>query len=174
MGFFGRGGAVGAVLKSIQKGNIQNVTTAWEEAAITGVDIDKTFLLYNAFGASSGVALYNLPLVALKNSTTVHAYCRDNTPRIYFTVVEFESGIKSVQRAVTTIEDEANPKDVTITEVNLAKSFISWLGQAFLTQDDVQFREMRSIYLLNSTTLRMDAQAPLYDDMISWEVVEFE
>jgi hypothetical protein len=78
----------------------------------------------------------------------------------------FGEGIKSVQRGRTLCAAPNPTVDVTVTAVDVAKSFMTLLS------NDPDGGE---VYLLNSTTVRCSTDQTYagYSNIISWELVEF-
>ena len=82
------------------------------------------------------------------------------------------TGIKSVQRGTTSAPDGGDTIDVSISSVNLSKTFCSF-GYSMVGSD----RTACTMYLSSSSNLRLeDTRADANDNVgdIGWEVIEFE
>lgn len=89
-------------------------------------------------------------------------------------LLQFSGGVKSVQRGVTG-SGTANV-DVTITSVNMNKSFISQgsTGGYSTLVGSNYVGCSTSAYLLNATTVRVNAQGIAGSTITTcWEVIEF-
>ena len=166
------GGGDGAVLSSIQQvevliGNGQTEGTT----TITAIDMDKTFLIFGGF-SSLGVVSSGLYLVDLLNPTTVHAQRSGEILDRYVNccVVEFSSGIESIQRGVTLTENAANT-DIEINAVDLTKSFVSCLG--WRQYGSAWEQTLARIFFVDSDTIRISRYWTNGYTIMSWEVVEF-
>lgn len=80
-------------------------------------------------------------------------------------------GIKSVQRGFTSMSFPGYTKEITITAVNLSKSFITTSCSPTQSGDT---RNIASVRLFSSTELFIYNADYDSDTMVSWEVIEFE
>lgn len=118
-----------SILKSVQAGTVTLTSATSATATITAVDVNNSVLVFDGYTYANADTDTNAIMcqIALTNSTTVTA-SRGAAPNgatvlVPFTVIEYVPGIiKSVQRGT------ANVGATTITTVNVAKAFVSWLG----------------------------------------------
>jgi hypothetical protein len=148
----------------------------YADHTITEVDPTKTMLLFNG---SQGYNAGTQPdrecsgYVELLNSTTVRAHHDDHdTPtRVNGTVLEFGSGIASIQRGILSLASTST-NTASLSEVNLSKTIVNQCGDAhsssFLRDNGVR------IYLQNATTLRAYRQSGSGTSNVSYEIIEFE
>lgn len=165
----------GAVIKSIQQGSI-TFTNTGDTATINEVDMNKSVLIYGGhITGQAGLTRHGCRLV-LTDSTTVTAYMDGNfaTVVVRFTVLEFDSGIKSIQRGITTLVGlGVTFIDVTISSVDLTKSWVNYLGHTRNLSH--LYNILTNAYLVNETTLRISVNTgPEYGVTTSWEIIEFE
>jgi len=83
--------------------------------------------------------------------------------------------IKSIQRGVTLSSSTASAT-VTISSVDTAKSFVSFLGishEATGSTADTLGQLLATITLTNATTLTITRKATALGTYISWEVIEY-
>lgn len=142
------------------------------QAVINEVDLDKTFLIPGGSDIASPSPMPPICSLELTDSTHVTA-TRAANPRditVNACVVSFNEGIKSIQRGTITLTDEAQ-KDTTINQVDLEKSFVTFLG-ANCTAPQTSDAYPR-LYLLNSTTIRTDRDYMITSTDLNYEVVEF-
>lgn len=81
----------------------------------------------------------------------------------------FPSGIKSVQRGVTAYPASTTQLNVTISPVNMSKTFLNLLGASSVPSIDA----LPNIALINNTTVAIFGKSTASILYISWEVVEF-
>ncbi|MBW8035622.1 MAG: hypothetical protein FVQ79_08330 [Planctomycetes bacterium] len=171
--------ASGAALQSIQRGTILlEGTDLSGTAAISSVDVDKSFIIHlgqSQEAGDTGVGFTKLfCCLEIVNSTTIRAWRKAAsagvTPLVSFIVVEFATGINSIQRGInqpTGVGDTL----ITVTAVDVAKSFLI----ASQNTGSSNTEHFMSIKITNSTmlTLRMMAGGASNPEF-SWELVEFE
>ncbi len=171
--------ASGAALQSIQTGTILLESTDLSgTAAISSVDVAKSFVIHlgqsQEAGDTGGEFNKLLCCLEIVNSTTVRAWRKAATagvtPLVSFIVVEFATGINSIQRGIngpTGVGDTT----VAVTAVDVAKSFLI----ASQNTGSANIEHFMSIKITNSTTLtiRMTAGGAASPEF-SWELVEFE
>lgn len=164
----------GAVIKSIQRGVITISSSTYASATISSVDTTQSVLRFLGFACNqAGAASYQLPWIALINSTTVSAYMAISTSvDVGWELVEYESGIKSIQRASISIPSGPLFVDHTVSNVDVNKSFLDchgWVGGAgtiayYLTHFE----------LINATTIRVGRKKAGTPASVRFQLVEFE
>lgn len=162
----------GAAINNIQRFDETFSSQTIRDVTITEVDTTKTMLLFNGHLPAGIRDREALVSIVLLNATTVRLQKYDAAydPRIAFTVVEYSSGIESIQRGVAIMTSQAI-LDVTINEVDLAKSITSWLN---LYSNDSSFGSSYVVSnLLDATTLRLQRDWTGPNVNVSWEVIEF-
>lgn len=168
----------GAAINSIQTIDV-TFTNDWDvDATIDEVDVSKTMLLFNGHTyvvTGGNQDKYSQVSIRLLNSTTVRCSTRlpsvTFNPRVTGTVLEFASGINNIQRGIYTMTGPEATHDITITEVDTAKAFVSYLNYS---SDASAIGGWGAVsILLNATTLRLVRLNPNPEIKISWEVVEF-
>jgi hypothetical protein len=168
-----------SLIKSIQRG------TGSYAAAVTisAVDVNNTVVLFggNQFSAQNDAKQYWFERLALTNSTTL-TYTMGTGAGVgtsSWQVVEFLPGVvKSIQRGTVTIPlSGPGYADATITAVNSAKSYVSFLGSS---NDDPWggygggHDAMPYVLLQASTTVRAYRYTSgLANCTVGFEVVEF-
>ncbi|MBI3027268.1 VCBS repeat-containing protein [Candidatus Woesearchaeota archaeon] len=157
------------LVKTVQKGTASLPSTDTSIAVnITEINTSASLLVFNLnennADPASGLIRGNI-----SNSTTLR-FIRSgsgNSVAIQWYVVEFESGV-NVQRGTATVT--ATPHDITISSVNINKSFpvISWSnGGARYGSDDFARANLTS-----PTNLRVTSGAASIDNL-EWQVIEF-
>lgn len=158
-----------AVLKTIQSGTL-NLTGTSDTVTITSVDTTKAFLLFSTRFAEPSPGTLVSGQVTNGTTLTFTRASSTGTVDIQWYVVEFTSGV-SVQRGSHTL-DSTEPDDVTITSVDLAKSFpvMSYrkATSSGFGQDD--FFKGR---LTTSTNLELDMVTGNSTLTVEWQVVEY-
>ena len=165
----------GAALNSIQTGviDITGGGVFTDTVTITAVDVDKSFLIYGGILSGSNDPTYGTCRIELTNATTVtgtrgaahalHATCP-------FSVVEFSSGIKSIQFGTITMTDEENTD--TIDAVDTAKAFVIYLGAAITMSDWAN--GVCTVELTNATTVTCKGSQSNQAAVVGYVVVEFD
>lgn len=178
---FGLGGAAGgtaSVIQSIQKGSITltggNLTGT---ATITSVNTSNAILIWNGVttsGASQNATQQWASRIALTNGTTVTA-TRENSTNITtvkFTVIEFASGVNSIQAGTIAIGVGATSNTATISAVG-ANAFVIWLGASTAVTSLAYDVTQAPLVLTNSTTVT--ANCVLASTMtVSYMVVDLD
>ena len=167
--------AGGAALNSIQQGTISitsgNLTNT---ATINAVDTDKAFLLHlgNTAPSSTGPKAIHTRLT-LTDATTVTATrgVTDSEAAVRFVVIEFSSGIASIQRGTISL-DASGDGTAAINAVNTDKAFVIHSGQSTNTGNSYQ-GDVR-ITLNTSTQVQAWGSASGANRTVAFEVVEFE
>lgn len=167
----------GASIESIQYGSISITGTDFTNTAtITSVDTTKAVVMF--LGSFSAVDDANVVLlsVVLTNATTVTARRRANTggatSHCKFCVIEFSSGINSVQSGFTAIP-EATSHDITVSAVVLAKTLIIYGGVDAVDNTNILYVYLPELELINTTTLRLTKISTKYGMTLSWFLLEF-
>lgn len=147
----------GIKIKSIQQVQAQvAVGQTTGTVTISAVDPTKTMLIFNGYTALNGPGaayLKDYPSITLTNSTTVTVYTGSNSAqgaRVNLMVVEFESGIKSIQYS----------SGGTISEVVVAKTIVLFLGWNSTSSSQSTGIDLGFCALTNSTTLSITALSP--------------
>lgn len=156
--------AAGAsVIQSVQTGTITiSAAASSNTATITSVDTTKSILIYEGRQpTSTGSANNNRSAtrIALTNATTVTA-TRGNTNdavTVAFTVIEFASGVNSIQSGTIAIAGAATSNTATISAVG-ANAFMLWLGGSTAVTALQWTNCESSVELTNSTTVTARCQ----------------
>lgn len=161
----------GAIIGSIQtisdkvRDNAEDMNTT-----ITSVDMNRTMIIRTGwkpqFTAPPKHYCFLHQLTSSTNIFTDRIERRDPDGGIFFDllVIEYASGIASIQRGTSTTGD------VTINEVDLNKTIINYLGQKYNSTDWASGKGNRHwLRLTTSTNLSVFA-----DGTLSYEVIEFE
>jgi hypothetical protein len=168
--------ASGAAIKSIQTINhvkmTENSTT--KDNTITEVDMDKTMLIVTEWLVSSALtpneACLQHQLLSSTNVRTTRIQQQD-PGSVYYSllVVEYESGIASIQRGTS------GPDNVTISEVDLDKTIVHCLGNTNTRASSTNWNNggpvKYRLSLTTSTNLLIEGDS---ESVFSYEVVEFE
>ena len=165
----------GAAINSIQTGetDIYGTTVFSHPVTINAVVVANTLLLFGGVRSGSNDARYGVSRLELTNATTVTAYRgTDLDCHAYatFTVVEFSSGIKSIQSGTITMTDEENTD--TINAVDTAKAFVLYLGASANLADLANW--VCSLELTNSTTVTCKGTQGNQAAVVGYMVVEFD
>lgn len=175
MGLFIKGGDMGARLKSVQQVELELGAGSGEiDFTINSVDVDNTFLILGGQHANVVGPEHCTYTVKLKNSTTVtvNVDAAVGGRDIWVTVVEFESGIKNIQRGITALLASDQHEAVAITTVDLNKTWVSYLG---CRTTETEGKNQEGYAKLHTASL-LYVQNPDHnagDQYISWEIVEF-
>lgn len=155
--------ASGSVISRIQSGTITiAAASSSNTATITSVDTTKSIIIYEGRQpTSTGSANTNRSAarIALTNATTVTA-TRQNTNdavTVAFTVVEFASGVNSIQSGTIAIAGAATSNTATISAVG-ANAFVLWLGGSTAVTGLTWTTTECSAELTNSTTVTARCQ----------------
>lgn len=125
---------VSSAITSIQKGTISLVNVASNTATISSVTTSRSVAILNGWTNSS---TDNFPgrefcAVTLTNATTVTGIRGTNpanTAVVYYTIVEFASGItQSVQQFATSLSTTGTAPTQTISSVTTGNSLLVWGG----------------------------------------------
>lgn len=124
-----------SLIKSRQSGFVTLGVSAQGNTTINAVDMANSVLYYNGFYeniVAAGRPYYVLARVYLQSATNVRASMDTASGTdgvLYFTVIEFMPGVlKSVQRIAIGIANGTTNGTAAITEVNLAKTTLTWEG----------------------------------------------
>jgi len=169
---------LGGVMNSVQSFYIQipDGFPKYADQTITEVDMSKTVLLFNgSHGYNDGTQPDRECCAYLEflNSTTVRVHHDDHDAptRVNFTVLEFGSGISSIQRGILSLAS-ISTNTVSISSVDLSKTIVNQCGDAqsstFLRDNGVR------IYLQDATTLRAYRHSTSGTSNVSYEIIEFE
>ncbi len=161
----------GAVIKSIQQVTIQ---APGGQITINEVNPDKTMLIcsFSLLSPSNPQSTYFT--VELTNSTTLSASSFSNVIGKIM-VVEYESGVKSVQRGILTLPRyQDTPAEYVINPVNVNKSLVFQCGVRVYSS----FPDQRTVTLHLKDSTHIEANRGDYqgssNSYLSWEVIEFE
>jgi len=163
------------LLNSIQQGEISIVGAGITSGTvtITEVDLDKSLLIFHGSRSCLESLLYHRARIELTNATTVTAFI--NTASVHtkyfdFTVLEFSSGIASIQSGTIAMTNEENT--ATIDEVDTDKSFVIHLGE-LAGIDDIT-RVGCTLELTNGTTVTCKNTQTNALSTVGFMVVEFD
>lgn len=180
------GGSTG-IFKSIQQIDITIPSGDIETPqSINAVDVNKSFIMFN--GSSSYETYHGFGMVTLElsNSTTVTAkrygdlYGTLSAAYVKGCVMEFESGVKSLQRGTVELPEDpgfsAQVVDETISAVDLAKTFVAFSDRNDNASPDSHEDNRVTVDLIDSTTLRItrNSQWKNYLHSVYYEIVEME
>lgn len=173
-GMVGRWGA-SSLVKSVQRGTINITTGGSASATITAVDLNNSIIRYLNF-TNGALNQYDfLPMLELTNATLVNAYRYSTDPNgttVSFEVVEYLPGvIKSVQRGNATFAS-TTPKNTTITEVNLNKAQLDFMGWRFNNSGSMVTYVNMWVRLSSSTNIEANTQSP-NTQQFGYQVVEW-
>lgn len=166
---------MGAQIKSIQQLEITiDAAETIEAVTITEVVMANTMLLWGGFKVPVDTS-NTYPKVVLTNSTTVTANRGPDTTYacvITVTVVEFEANsFTSIQRGTVTISGTDYTDTTTISEVDLTKAAVLYLGA---THTSVGNGALCNIKLTDSTTVTLRRPSAGGETTVgSFEVIEF-
>lgn len=162
-----------AVLKTVQSGTAVIASGTLSEAVtIAAIDTTKSFLVFSA-RADGSIPERSASSGKVTDSTTI-TFTRASTGgtvviEISWYVVEFSSGV-TVQRGSELID--AATKNVTITAVDLAKSFplisFSIVGAKYNLDDNVKAK------LTSTTNLELNGDNTFGVGTVEWQVIEFD
>ncbi|MBA7610710.1 hypothetical protein ES703_17922 [subsurface metagenome] len=165
----------GAALNSIQQGEIDlhGAGVLSHTLTINSVDVDKSILIYGGILSGSNDPIYGTSRIEITNATTITAYrgvshALDSVST--FTVIEFSSGIKSVQSGTIIMTDAENTAN--INEVDTSKSFVIYLGAAITMSDWAN--GVCNLELTNSTTVTCKNSQANAAAVVGFMVVEFD
>jgi len=138
--------------------NVQEINTSSSQA-ITAVDIDNTWLCYGGQrGAySSSMNGQYICYGALASSTSVTSTADLASANFYGTVIEFDPKYVAVatQRSLLSVLNDNTTRDLTITEVDVNKSFATYLGGTQGSGSGAQASRVNgAVKVQDSTTLR--------------------
>lgn len=170
-----------SVIKSIQSGTVTiGASSASGTATITSVTTANAILLWNGETTSNAsTSLYSgvSATIALTNATTVTA-TRGNliadTVTVSFTVIEFASGVNSIQSGSITIAAGGTSNTATISAVG-ANAFVLWLGASNVGGGLLYSNIGTSVVLTNSTTVTANCQTGLASNtIVGYMVVDLD
>lgn len=165
-----------AVIQSIQPRAVTLATNATSSTdTISSVSTGNTLLLHNgstAVSANWANAFYYTSLAGSTSVTLARTGTSSTSRTIYYTVLEFVSGVlNSLQRSTTAISGTS--ADTTITGVNTAKTLCNWCGQHTLNTASQYQNIFATAKLLDATTVRGEKNSTSTSSTASWEAVEF-
>ncbi len=168
----------GALINSIQDGSITiQDTDVSDTATINSVDTSKAAVFFLGSHGSDDPVRFNLARLELTNATTVTAFryagVASQSMTINFCVIEFSTGINSVQQNTVTIPGLQTQADQTITEVDPSKAILFFCGVTTVSAEFEWYPLYPRLVLLNSTTVRSGATAYMYDITVGFSVLEF-
>jgi len=171
---FGRRAPAGLVIKSIQSGVIKvDIGHLSNTATINEVDTDKALLIKQGQKTNAGFFVNRLATLKLTNSNTVTAE-RLNTNdyvSVPFTVIEFTSGVESVQRGQITLHGVIS-NTATINQVDTTKALLFHLGERS-TETSIN-KILCGLTLTNSTTVTAKRTSITGTALVCFEILEFE
>ena len=171
-----------SVIDSIQEVSITLTNgEVSDTAAITSVDTTRTSLLWQGHSFTvTGGADDDYPNIYLNSATEVKADRGVGTGTatliVQVVVVEFiASFIESVQRGQDTIALSTSSTDITITSVDLDKSFVTLLNFKSTETSTSEDEYFTTIRFIDSTTIRIErGNSPSNATATaSWEVIEW-
>ena len=165
-------------LKSIQYGSITIPADATSATAtITDVNTANCILFPLGLTVQEIDMQYSCTRIVLTNATTVTAIrgykYTGITPIVNFVVVEFDTGIKSMQQSTITLNAPATSATATITAVNTAKCILSLLGFTNTSGALISYDHIIQLSLTNSTTVTATLLVPAGNYTIGFIVLEF-
>jgi hypothetical protein len=171
----GKRGATGggaSVIQSIQQGTITiAAASASNTATISAVVTANSILIFNGItSTTTSSTLYHRATtrISLTNTTTVTA-TRINTSdsvTVGFTVIEFASGVNSVQQGTITITAGGTSNTGAVSAVG-ATAFVLYQGMATNDVSGISYAGYAaSVTLTNSTTVTANIGAALTTDSI--------
>lgn len=149
--------APSSYIRSIQNGSITIASGSTSNTAtISSVTTANTWLKYDGVTATSTSNVQSVATrITLTNSTTVTATrgaSNSDAVTVYFSVVEFSSGVNSIQYGTVAVSAAQTSNTATISSVG-ATSFVGWLGSSSATSQTSYSRVATSVDLTNSTTV---------------------
>lgn len=168
----------GAAIDNIQYGTI----------AITGEAVSNTATINAVVLANSVLILFGLTTagksdkyasvrVVLTNTTTVTAVratgAADQDLTVGFCVIEFSSGIETVQHELLTVPSGNTTADATISSVSTSKSVILNCGHYTDSPWDNYYRFSPRFELINATTVRATTKLTVAATYTAFSVLEF-
>ena len=186
----GMGGMVGlwwasSIVASVQTGQLDMNGVTTKTATISAIDLSRSICVFNGAKNTSAEATANdvsgfTFRVALTNSTTVTASIVLSVAAagrlVNFTVVEFFPGVlRSVQRGSITMTG-VQSNTATITEVNVAKSLVTYNGYTttYTESPPVYLNRVGAILTLtNATTVTVNQGSTDGTKITNFEVVEY-
>lgn len=151
-------GAAASVIQSIQQGSITiSAASLTNTATVTSVDTSKAILIWNGLTSTNTTtsgAPGSVARIELTNATTVTATRGDSTLAITvrFTVVEFASGVNSIQAGTIALSVIQATNTATISSVG-ANAFVLWLGASTAVAGLGWTETQGAVELTNSTTV---------------------
>lgn len=164
----------GAKIKSVQYGTVSLDTTP-KDITISTIDLSKSFAVctvrttYNDVGSAMDIAA-RVPVVSFPDSSTLRLapiLYGDNTASWF--VIEFLEGI-SVQRGITTIPGGSYTRDVTISDIDLSKSFILY---SYSANTSTAGRALVTATFTSSTNIRFQREVQWDTVNIGYFVIQF-
>ena len=174
-----------SLVASVQTGQLDMNGVTTKTATISAVDLSRSICVFNGAKNTSGESTANNASglafrVALTNSTTVTANIVLSVAAagrlVNFTVVEFFPGVlRSVQRGSITMNGVGSGT-ATITEVNVAKSLVTYNGYTttYTESPPMYLNRLGAILTLtNATTVTANRGSTDGTTITDFEVVEY-
>jgi len=170
--------AGGSVIKSIHQYSITIAASSLTNTAtITSVTTANTVIIWQGTTSTSSTSgAYNRAAVrlTLTNSTTVTATRENNSDSttINFTVVEFASGVNSIQAGTITVASGSASNTATISAVG-ANAFVLYLGESTAGTNGYS-DSVGAVQLTNSTTVTAFAVNTAVAKTVSYMVADLD
>jgi hypothetical protein len=152
--------ASGSVIKHIEQGSITigstSLTGTYTLAGSYAVNAANTILIWDGrTTTTNSAALYErvATRITLTNSTTVTATRENSTDSVtvYFTVVEFASGVNSVQYGTVPITATNTSGTTTLGSAVGSNAFVIWLGASVQTASQHETNVVTGVSLNTGT-----------------------
>jgi len=152
-------------------------STTSNTAAVSSVTTNKTWFSYGGFQGTS-TAFNRLPRITLTSATVATANRTNGTSStmtINGSIVEFKSAdITSINRGTNVIASGSTSQATTITSVNTAKTFVSFLGFSPSTSVTAFSQTVPANTLASSTSVSSDRNTSTTNTVTSsFEAIEF-
>lgn len=160
-------------IKSVQHFTVTLSGTDPVDTTIEAVDVDQTMVLFlgsrETVLTGEGPALVYVELTSATNVRATRGMFNENSV-VSFVVVEFDGGIKSIQRG-TIVLDAVDYNTVTIDAVDTEKAFLTYGGVAHT----VAFSTRYLVYLQfpDATTVSARQRGNINVTTVAYEVIEF-
>jgi len=165
----------GSNIKSIQRGSVasDSITSSGLSISISSVDLTKSVVMVHFCSRSTDQN--DLVRAEITSPTEIKLYIGNSTGYayrvIYWEVIEFNN-VKTLQKGttVTTSMDDVD-QNISISSVNVSKSMV--FSSYSSTNSSPVYVPMKSVILINSTTLKIIKYD--YNGLSThhWQVIEF-